>query len=74
MSNGARHNLAMGQAMGDELVRLLAPHCQPGYCQIAGSIRRRKPTFGDIEIVCLPWAIRAALRLAGSSLCLEKIE
>lgn len=59
MSTGERHSLAMGQALGAELERLLAPHCQPGYCQIAGSIRRRKPTFGDIEIVCLPLPYQA---------------
>ena len=30
----------------------LAPHCDR--IEIAGSIRRRKPDVGDIEIVCIP--------------------
>jgi DNA polymerase/3'-5' exonuclease PolX len=30
----------------------LAPHCER--IEIAGSIRRRKPEVGDIEIVCMP--------------------
>jgi DNA polymerase/3'-5' exonuclease PolX len=38
-----------------EMVRAtLAPHCEPGRCVIAGSIRRRKAEVGDIEIVCIP--------------------
>lgn len=30
----------------------LSPHCQR--CEIVGSIRRKKPIVGDIEILCLP--------------------
>jgi DNA polymerase/3'-5' exonuclease PolX len=32
---------------------LLEPNCLPGKCVIAGSIRRKKPEIGDIEIVCI---------------------
>lgn len=32
----------------------LRPMCEPGYCVVAGSIRRRCELIGDIEIVCIP--------------------
>lgn len=34
------------------IVAKLRPHCER--IEIAGSIRRRKPLVGDIEIVCIP--------------------
>ena len=36
------------------LLALLAPHCEPTRCMIAGSIRRGKKDPKDIEIVCIP--------------------
>lgn len=39
---------AIAQRVRDQL----APHCHR--CEIAGSIRRRKPDVGDIEIVAIP--------------------
>jgi len=36
----------------DAVVELLAPHCER--IEIAGSIRRKKSTIGDIEIVAIP--------------------
>ena len=39
----------------------LVPHCDPGRCVIAGSIRRRKPDVHDIEIVCVPKHIPSGL-------------
>jgi DNA polymerase/3'-5' exonuclease PolX len=44
--------LAQAQAIADEVVAQLRPHCEQ--IDIAGSIRRRRPTIGDIEIVCIP--------------------
>lgn len=41
------------KAIADGLMEKLAPHCEPGFCHIAGSIRRKKPDVGDVEIVCL---------------------
>jgi len=35
----------------------LAPYCEPDYCVIAGSLRRKKSTVGDIEIVAIPRGI-----------------
>jgi DNA polymerase (family 10) len=32
----------------------LLPHCLPEQCEIAGSVRRRRPKVGDIEVVCVP--------------------
>jgi DNA polymerase/3'-5' exonuclease PolX len=35
----------------------LEPHCE--VIHLAGSIARERPTIGDIEIVCVPWAYDA---------------
>lgn len=45
-------NLEEATALANEIVALLAPHCDR--IQIAGSIRRQHPFPGDIEIVCIP--------------------
>lgn len=37
-----------------KLIELLEPACKPGYCRIAGSLRRLKPEVGDIELVAIP--------------------
>lgn len=34
------------------LVRILAPSCES--IEVAGSIRRRKPDVGDVELLCIP--------------------
>lgn len=47
-----RRPLAEAEEIASSIVALLGPHCQR--IDIAGSIRRRLPTIGDIEIVCLP--------------------
>jgi DNA polymerase/3'-5' exonuclease PolX len=39
-------------ALAWELVSLLSPYCER--IEVAGSIRRGRPTVGDIELVCLP--------------------
>lgn len=44
--------LAQAEAIAARVVEQLAPHC---LCiDVAGSIRRRRPTIGDIEVVCIP--------------------
>jgi DNA polymerase/3'-5' exonuclease PolX len=42
------------QRIADDIFHQLQPHCEEGFIHIAGSIRRKKPDCGDIEIVCLP--------------------
>lgn len=49
-----RRPLVEALTIATGIVAELKPHCQPGKCVIAGSIRRQRPTIGDIEIVCLP--------------------
>ena len=44
--------LADGQALAAELLAVLDPLCDR--IEIAGSIRRRKETIGDVELVCVP--------------------
>jgi DNA polymerase/3'-5' exonuclease PolX len=44
--------LEHARLIAEELVKLLAPHCER--IQIAGSIRREKPEVKDIEIVAIP--------------------
>ena len=45
-------NLAAALAIAEDIRAQLAPHCHR--CEIAGSIRRRKPEVKDIEIVAIP--------------------
>lgn len=44
--------LARARSIAEELKALLAPECQR--ITIAGSIRRRKPVVGDIELLVIP--------------------
>ena len=44
--------LAQAQRLAQQLVTRFAPAC--ARIEIAGSIRRQKPTVGDIEIVAIP--------------------
>ncbi len=44
--------LERAKAIAEELKRLLEPACER--ITIAGSIRRRKPEVGDIELLCIP--------------------
>lgn len=43
--------------IANRLIETLSPFCQEGFCNIAGSLRRKKPDPKDIEIVCLPLTI-----------------
>lgn len=44
--------LARARLIAEELKSLLAPECER--IEAAGSIRRRKPIVGDIELLCVP--------------------
>ena len=44
--------LDQARAIAERVIAQLAPHCDR--IEIAGSIRRRKPDVGDIEIVAIP--------------------
>lgn len=50
--NRNRIPLCEATEQANAVVKALEPYCTT--IQIAGSIRRRKPDVGDIEIVCLP--------------------
>ena len=45
-----RYGLASAKEVADQLVRLLAPHCER--IAVAGSIRRKWPQVKDIELLC----------------------
>jgi DNA polymerase/3'-5' exonuclease PolX len=56
----ARIPLAEAEGYAAEVVGLLAPFCER--IEVAGSIRRRRPDVGDVEIVCVP---RFDIRMGG---------
>lgn len=47
-----RISLAQAELIAAKVAAKLRPHCVQ--IEIAGSIRRKRPTIGDIEIVCVP--------------------
>lgn len=52
MSAGQRYPLEEAVKVADEIRKLLVPYVKR--IQIAGSIRRRKPDVGDVEILAIP--------------------
>lgn len=44
--------LERAQIIANEVIKQLSPYCQR--IEVAGSIRRRKPTVNDIDIVLIP--------------------
>ena len=46
-----RWPLAQAERVGQELVEALGPSCER--IEIAGSIRRRQPDVGDVELLCI---------------------
>ena len=52
MSTGTRIPLAEALGIAANVVAVLGPHCLK--IDVAGSVRRQRPTIGDLEIVCLP--------------------
>lgn len=55
MSMGERIPLAKARLVADHVERHLRPHA--ARVQVAGSVRRRSPTVGDIEMVVEPHAL-----------------
>jgi len=53
--------LATAQSIADRIIADLAPFCETGRCVVAGSVRRRKPEVGDIEVVAIPRRVTADL-------------
>ena len=47
-----RYDYATALAVAEELKELLAPACER--IEIAGSLRRKLPDVGDIELLCIP--------------------
>lgn len=49
-------NLSLDQAdkFAEKIQDAIAPYCHPGFCEVVGSIRRRRGTCHDIDIVCIP--------------------
>ena len=58
--------LAQAEDIAHEVVALLGHVCHR--IEIAGSIRRRKPDVGDVEIVCVPKVESAGEDLFGESI------
>ena len=50
-------SLSFAMMLAGKVVDELAPVCER--IEIAGSIRRKKPTIGDVEIVCIPKLVTA---------------
>jgi len=63
--------LAEAESIARELVGVLGQSCDR--IQVAGSIRRRSPTVGDIEIVCAPKFVQRADGLFGDQFSLEDL-
>ena len=57
--------LALAVAIAEEVRALLAPACER--LEVAGSIRRRRPDVGDVELVAVPKTAPARLDLFGTA-------
>lgn len=58
------------KAIADDVVAQLAPHCER--IQIAGSIRRKRPTVNDIEIVMNPKPYFVGMFASGIATVIDK--
>ena len=58
MSTGPRLPLSVAETVALRIVSSLKPWCER--IEVAGSIRRKCPDVGDIEIVCVPKMVEAA--------------
>lgn len=47
-------NYTYAKQIADYLALNLAEYCLPGYCRVAGSVRRKKADCGDLELVVIP--------------------
>jgi DNA polymerase/3'-5' exonuclease PolX len=57
--------LALAEAIAEEVRALLAPACER--LEVAGSIRRKRPDVGDVELVAVPKTAPALLDLFGTA-------
>lgn len=49
-----RWSLGIAEAVAADIIADLAPACEPGFCIAAGSVRRKKESCGDVEILYIP--------------------
>ena len=54
MSDGIKMELHRAEKIANKYIEVLSPYCEPGRCVVAGSVCRKKPEVGDLEIVCIP--------------------
>lgn len=52
-------DLSTARTAADDIIEALQPHCER--IEVAGSIRRKKPQVGDIEIICQPTLVADGL-------------
>jgi DNA polymerase/3'-5' exonuclease PolX len=72
-TTNTRRPLAQALNIASGIVAELGPHCEQ--IEIAGSIRRQRPTIGDIEIICIPANYDASpLFRSGIALVVEQWE
>lgn len=70
-----RRPYAAAKVISDRIISILAPHCEPEMCLVAGSVRRMAPQCGDVEIVCLPKTFPAgAVNLFGEPEQMQRSE
>ena len=58
--------LERAKKIASEVVKRLSPYCQK--IEVAGSIRRKKPTVNDIDLILIPsdlWGFNAELKKLG---------
>lgn len=56
-----QYRAEIARAVAEELVRLLQPNCL--WVEIVGSLRRKKETVGDIELLCVPKYMESSAEL-----------
>jgi len=70
MSTDTRIPYARAKEIADAIVKQLEPHCDQ--IAIAGSVRRKKQTVGDIEIVAIPKPYDVGLFASGIATVVER--
>ncbi len=66
--------LEYARGLADQLIAILSPFCENEKIEVAGGIRRKCPTVGDIDLVLIPrpadyWRLyNKLLEIAGDSI------